>query len=168
MILGCEKDATKPGEEIPENDAELITTLGLNFTSADSSTQFMVQFQDIDGPGGADPNLPDSIFLTQGVEYAVDVIILNEATSPAVDISAEVAEEADDHLLCFSPDNSNLEVAYADSVNGLPLGLKTIWTGLTSGSGEIVVALKHQPGVKNGNCALGDTDVEVVFSFIIN
>ncbi|MFT5336173.1 MAG: hypothetical protein ACI9YL_000165 [Luteibaculaceae bacterium] len=168
IFIGCEKDNAKPGQVQTNNDAELITTLGLSFTSADSSSQFMVQFQDIDGPGGASPILPDTISLIEGVAYDVDVIILNEAASPPENIGAEVAEEAEDHLLCFTPSILDLEVSYQDSVNGLPLGLKTTWKGLNPGTGDITIALKHQPGIKNGDCALGDTDVEVVFSFIIN
>jgi hypothetical protein len=31
--------------------------------------------------------------------------------------------------------------------------------------GVVVVRLKHQPGTKNGTCAVGDTDVEVTFPY---
>jgi hypothetical protein len=31
--------------------------------------------------------------------------------------------------------------------------------------GDVKISLKHQPGIKNGSCDIGETDVELLFPF---
>ena len=47
------------------------------------------------------------------------------------------------------------------------LALQSTWKGIDSTSSMMKIALKHQPGIKNGQCDLGETDVEVEFPIII-
>jgi hypothetical protein len=51
--------------------------------------------------------------------------------------------------------------------NGLSLGLQSTWKGIKSTTSMMKIALKHQPGIKNGQCDLGETDVEVEFPIVI-
>jgi hypothetical protein len=48
--------------------------------------------------------------------------------------------------------------------NGLPIGLISIWRTRSSGDGKLKVVLKHQPGIKNGDPAIGETDIEIEFN----
>ena len=45
----------------------------------------------------------------------------------------------------------------------LEVGLATQWTVGIASVGTTQVVLKHQPGVKDGTCAPGDTDIELDF-----
>jgi hypothetical protein len=51
--------------------------------------------------------------------------------------------------------------------NGLSLGLQSTWKGINPTTSMMKIALKHQPGIKNGSCNVGETDVEVEFPLII-
>ncbi len=47
--------------------------------------------------------------------------------------------------------------------NGLELGLAADVTTTSASNGTFTISLKHQPGIKNGSCDIGETDVEVAF-----
>lgn len=84
-------------------------------------------------------------------------------------ITQEVQAEADEHLFCYTPANVNLSIIRTDieldyGVGGtLEVGLATRWTTGNASIGTTQVVLKHQPSVKDGACAPGDTDVELNF-----
>ena len=156
--------ACKDDNPAPENPEELITTLKLTFTdSANTANTFTVTFADPDGPGGNAPTTYDSIALQTNKTYLVSAQLLNESVSPAEDITLEVEEEKDDHLFGYSSTaNVNITTTDLDN-NNLPLGIQTKWKTTTASVGNTTVVLKHQPGIKTGDIALGETDVEVVF-----
>jgi len=60
-----------------------------------------------------------------------------------------------------------LEIVSIDSDGNYSIGLKTQWQAKNLTSGELTLTLKHQPGVKDGTCDPGETDVEVVFPISI-
>ena len=85
-------------------------------------------------------------------------------------MTEEVEAESDEHLGVWTTDTNYLKVTITDfDTNNppLPLGLNT----LLEVKGPIVTTmrftLKHQPGIKNGDPNLGETDVEVVFPVVI-
>jgi len=41
------------------------------------------------------------------------------------------------------------------------------WLAVSPITTNMRIALKHQPGIKNGQCDLGETDVEVEFPIVI-
>jgi hypothetical protein len=150
-------------------EGELITTV--EFTVSQSSSTAQTQFEDLDGPGGQDPNFPDTLVLNSGISQA-ELKFWNKSLSSPISITDEILEEAEDHLVCWDwiPDQPDcldfMSISRTDKdLNGLELGLKadvSIKSG-SSGSGIIRCTLKHQPGIKTGACALGETDVEVDF-----
>ena len=86
------------------------------------------------------------------------------------DITDEIKAEANDHLLCFAPMHLlnviALNITRIDKDgNGLELGLKSNWKNLVQLDGAVKISLKHQPGIKNGSCDIGETDVELLFPF---
>jgi len=170
-IAGCKKDDDKPDDhDHDHNEEEVITSLVLTFTEVGSQlpASFEFAFRDPDGAGGNSPTQFDTITLPAGTEWTCVLTVLNESTNPATDMTEEIHHEADEHLFCFEPQGANVAVVITDSDGALPLGLESTWTLGAAGSGNITVKLKHQPGVKNGECAPGETDIEVVFPMTIN
>lgn len=164
-IVACKKDVDPIEIPVPENDPELITTIQLQFTdSSNSSNKILVQFKDPDGDGGNSPVQFDSLKLPANKTWYCETTLLNESVSPTINISEEVSEEANDHLFVYTPQGVNMNIQITDKdANNLPIGLKSTWRTSNASSGTIKVVLKHQPGVKNGTEAPGETDVEVLF-----
>ncbi len=161
-----EKEVTNP--PAPDNEEEVITTLSLEFTDVNGiEPSLTATFRDPDGDGGAGPDIFDDITLQAGTTYQVSLVLLNETVSPADTISNEVLAEADEHLFCFSPQGLDLSIIRTDSDGTYELGLESEWTAGAAGSGTVKVELKHQPGIKDGSCEPGETDVEVTFEVTV-
>ena len=168
VVVGCKKDKVKPADPTPTNETELITTLELKFSGKGvlgNDTTFVVIFNDPDGDGGNAATQFDTIHLLKNSSYNVEVTLLDKSKTPADTISNEVLEEANDHLFFYSSNPIGLvNVAITDKDgNGKNLGLKSTWTTTNAGPGKVKVKLMHQPGVKDGTSATGNTDVEVDF-----
>ncbi len=147
---------------------------------------------DPDGEGVKNLEVQDEIVLRYGSTYKLTITLINELaepTSPAYDITGEVAEEGDEHIFFFAwsndlfanpAGNGNLDnradplnyegADNSKDANGLPLGLTTTWTTVDgSGAakkGTFNVVLKHQPGLKSetSSAAVGETDLDVTFN----
>lgn len=168
VVVSCKKDPIKPTDSILTDENELITTLELKFSgkgTLGSDTTFVVTFNDPDGDGGNAATQFDTIHLLKNSAYNVELTLLDKSKTLADTISNEVLEEANDHLFFYSSNPSGLvTVLITDKDgNGKNLGLKSTWTTSNVGSGKMKVKLMHQPGVKDGTSATGDTDVEVDF-----
>lgn len=134
------------------NDNEVITTVILNFENTEGTVVSAV-FNDPDGDGGAPPTV-DPITLTAG-SYGLTVQFQNRLVSPPEEITEEVDDEHDVHLVLFTgtavvgPATSNttgpLAHSYADTDgNGLPVGLANQIVA-TPGTGMLTVTLRHMP-----------------------
>ena len=173
VVVSCKKDEVKPAEPTPPNENELITTLELKFSGKGvigNDTTFVVTFNDPDGDGGNAPTQFETIHLLKNSTYKVEVTLLDKSKTPAETISNEVLAEANDHLFFYSSNPTGLvDVLITDKdSNGKNLGLKSTWTTTNAGSGKVKVKLMHQPGVKDGTSATGDTDIEVDFQVNVN
>ena len=148
-----------------QDEEELITTMNLVFTdSAGVLTTQTFSFKDPDGPGGNAPTVFDTIVLSANNTYNVAISLLNESVTPAEDITAEILNEADEHFFCFEPAISgNCIVTRTDSDGQFEIGLASKWKVLSISQGFMLIKLKHQPGVKNGTCSPGETDIEINF-----
>ncbi len=165
LTAGCKKD--KDVVEDPhhhDDDPELITSMVLEFSdTANVQPNVTVAFRDPDGEGGNAATEFDTIALAANTVYSVKITLLDESKNPAVKISDEVKTEGDEHLFCFDVTGANINVARTDSDGKYEIGLDSRWTVAAASNGTVKVTLKHQPGVKNGTCGVGDTDVEVNF-----
>lgn len=165
-LIACKKDkkptVTNPP---PVNQEELITTFRIEFTDINGvQPPVTAQFADIDGPGGNAPSAFDTIRLQSGTTYNATITLLNESVTPAENISDEVQEEGEDHLFCFDPVAAlNLAITRMDSDGTHGIGLATQWVAGAASAGDITIRLKHQPGVKDGTCGPGETDIELTF-----
>lgn len=157
------------------DEGELITTVKLSLSVA-GSTPTVYTWQDVDGPGGNAPILPDTIKLGQvtpgGSPYLGTLEFLNEQNGKTENITLEVQAEAQDHFVCWDVSSmtmppTGLVIARTDKdKNNLPIGLNTEWKTGGADFGIVKVRLKHQPGIKDGSsCELGETDVEVTFPY---
>lgn len=168
MISACTPDPIEPPADT--NEEEIITTLTLTLTdSADAAKTVTATFRDADGEGGNTPTI-DSLKLDANTTYFATVTLLDETKSPAVDISEEVEEEANEHQLFYSAGNVNVAFYYEDKDSNnppLPLGLNTKWRTGNAGTGTVRIILKHQPNTKSNNINSGETDIDITFPTLI-
>jgi hypothetical protein len=163
-LFSCEKEDTK---DIEGQEEELITTVQIAVKAEGSSDTETVKWSDIDGIGGNDPII-DTIYFNRTSNYRIYLSFLDESGTETEDITEEIKEEANDHLVC-SYNNSGIVNSTLDTDNnGLPLGLEQIVSLDTAVNGDITFQLKHQPGIKTGKCDVGATDIEVTFPVVIN
>ena len=163
LFLAGKCDKPK-GPEPPDNETELITTVKLNFQdSMNTLPAFSVQWKDLDGVGGNNPTI-DTIRLQAQTGYTVNIDFLDESKYTAENITDEVRDEDDEHMICFEPDKTGmLFIQRKDSDGNFEVGLVSGWNALGVNTGGIRIYLKHQPGVKDGTCTPGETDVDVTF-----
>jgi hypothetical protein len=165
LLQSCNKEDPKP-----PNEEELITTVEVKLSPTGGGIPVTLKFFDADGElGSIAPLFTVSGPLKASTTYAAIIELTNETINPHGDISAEVAEEANDHLFCFDVDG-NIDIDYNDEDdNGLPLGLITSWVTGQPGDAVVTISLLHQAGTKTGQCpGVGDTDVEVSFNLTVD
>jgi hypothetical protein len=161
LLQSCNREDPQP-----VNEEEVITTLQVNLAPVGGGEPVTLKFFDGDGELGAiAPVITVSGSLKPSTTYATTIQLLNETVVPADDISLEVEEEANDHLICFDG-TANISIDYEDADdNGLPLGLATSWVTGSASQGYVTISLRHQAGTKTGVCpGGGETDVEVTFN----
>lgn len=162
----CKEKEIEPGEE-----NELITTVNLKFTNAGNSQTF--KYLDLDGDGGKVATI-DKISLKPNTEYSVEIELFDESKSPKLNISEEVAAEADEHFFVYTANPASLlKYTYTDKdKNNLPVGLKGTITTTTAASGKLKVQLRHQPPVngkatKDGTANPGSDDINIDFDLAV-
>jgi hypothetical protein len=184
MLAAC------PGDDGgSSNDTELITTVVVSFAPTSGST-VTATFDDPDGDGGQAPTV-DPVNLAPG-NYTLTVQFQNRLVTPPEEITDEVRDEQNFHLVLFTgtavvgPATTNatgpLMQSYADmDGNALPVGL-TNGIVASAGSGELTVTLRHmppeQPPVKSSSTLMdamtggidsigGSTDAQVTFTVTV-
>ena len=169
MASSCSND-----DNPPVNEEELITTVAVTFTGGGQI--ITLTSRDLDGDG---PNAP---VITQtggnfvnGISYSGTISFLNELANPVDNITEEVAEEAEDHQVFYQITNNLGTFTYTDmDTDGKPIGLTFTFTTNNTGTGSLVVTLKHLPnksatGVSSGDItnAGGETDATVTFPVVV-
>jgi hypothetical protein len=164
-IQACKKDSDLPTLPEPINEPEVITSLSITFTdSANANNVIAAKFIDSDGDGGNQPTTFDTIKLKSNTTYYASLTLFNGILNE--EITPEIEEESNDHLFIFKPVDVALNISITDSDSNtppLPIGLKSKWLTGNNSNGTVQVILKHQPGIKNGTEAPGDTDVDLSF-----
>jgi len=163
LLSSCDKN---DDEQEPENESELITTVMLMMQEVGTANTVTATFRDPDGDGGNAPVQFDEIVLKPNTVYNTTITLMDESKTPAENITEEIEEESADHQFFYTPTAGlNVSVAYQDKdANNLPIGLETTVTTGAASTGKLNVTLKHQPGIKNNNIAIGETDVELDFT----
>lgn len=165
LMAGCDNEDPKP-----VNEEEVITTVRVTLTGT-GLTPVTLLYKDPDGDAGSAPaQVTVSGSLKQNSTYSATIQLLNETKTPVEDITEEVEEESAEHLFCFTKSASlNVTITATDQdANGRPIGLTSSWVTGPASQGTVTVALRHQPGTKNGQCpGGGETDIEVQFGLTI-
>jgi len=174
-LLFVLNSCSKHDDQQHNDENELITQVEILLIDTISKDTLFTVWSDMDGIGGNNPNMPDTLNLKQGKTYVgITRFYTNHDATSFHDITQEIKNEGVNHLLCFDvnsmtmPPNAGITITRADKDNnGLEIGLETMWKMNRTDIGSVKVRLKHQPGIKNGTCDPGETDVEVDFPFVI-
>ncbi len=160
-------------------DEEVITTLELHFTNVVNADEHHFEWEDLDGPGGNEPEI-DNIILPAGT-YALKIEVYNKS-NPAniIDVAEEIATEGPDHQFFFLALGGALpefSFVYSDfDSNDFPIGLESVWTfaSPTTEASQMRVVLRHELNKNALNVPLGDitlaggsTDIDVIFPLTV-
>ncbi|KOY88011.1 hypothetical protein AD998_01545 [bacterium 336/3] len=142
LFLGaCKKDDPEP-----VNEQEVITKVTVNFTNTTNSSEVVTfTYEDTDGVGGNAPVVTNGT-LKKNTSYNVSVTVTGEGNE---DITAEIAEEKDEHQIYFGFSQTTLFASFEyldkDSKNQ-PVGLSSRVTTINNnGGGTLQVILAHEP-----------------------
>ncbi|GAA4352402.1 hypothetical protein GCM10023185_12020 [Hymenobacter saemangeumensis] len=160
LLSGCSKKDPEPDN----GDKELITTAEYVLTPVGGGTTVRATFRDLDGDGGAAPTITP-LTLAANTSYTGTLTFLDETKNPAVNISDEVRQEANDHLIGYTTTPAALlTIARTDrDGNNRELGLQTTLRANAAGSGSLRIVLYHQPGTKNATTNLEGSELQVNF-----
>lgn len=166
LLSQCKKaDDVKPDE-----DNELITLVKVKFKEEGTGVIKTFEWKDNDGDGGNPPQI-DKVVLKTNTTYELTTEFWDGSKNPQVDITAEVKEKQDEHLVVYTSTPLNLlTYTYLDKDSrGYVVGLRgTVSTGSVQ-QGTLRLQLRHQPAingtpVKNGTPTPGNDDVLVDFN----
>ena len=171
LFISCSDD---PDDPVIENEQEVMTTFTYTLTPAEGGSEVVLNYRDLDGDGPEEPTITSGTLSAETI-YTGSITILNETESPAENVTEEVEEEDKDHQFFFETTVTGLTVEYTDfDGDGNPVGLSTILTTGSAGSGNLTVTLKHEPdksasGVSDGDMtnAGGETDISVTWAITI-
>lgn len=156
MLASCD-----PANPNNPNEQEVITAV--RFSAINGTDTLSFAYSDPDGDGGAVPTI-DTIVLGAARTYQVSLEVLDETKSPVDTITGEIFAEAEDHQFFYNITGANFTNTYNDlDANSLPIGLEVTWTTTTISNGNLLLTLKHQPGIKDGLISTGETDIEITF-----
>ncbi|MFY0714159.1 type 1 periplasmic binding fold superfamily protein [Seonamhaeicola sp. NFXS20] len=163
VFVSCSSDDDNDDHD---HEEELITTV--TYTLTNGNDVITLEFEDLDGEGGADGTTTVSGNLSANTTYTGSIKLLNETEDPAEDITEEVEEEGDEHEFFYSSTISDITITKEDEdEDGNPIGIETTLTTGEAGSGSLTIILKHEPTKPNDGTSTGaggSTDVEVTFS----
>ncbi|HTE49312.1 MAG TPA: hypothetical protein VK698_00455 [Kofleriaceae bacterium] len=164
-LAACGGDDAQGG-----NENEVITTVTLTFAPEGGGENVTAAFDDPDGNGGESPTI-DPIDLADGTTYAMTITFVNDLADPPEDITEEVSDESDQHMIFYTgtavdgpaseQPGAPLTHTYGDEdVNGLPIGLENTIVA-TAGTGEMTVTLRHMPPVNDTPVKTADLPQQV-------
>lgn len=172
LLHSCSKDEKAVAPPVPGN--EFLTTVGLKVTNATNAADVQYAYW-TDTTLISNP--PDSINtpvlnLKASTKYNVEVLFQDRTQTPVGDVTEEIRERQNYHLVCFTVSPTlNLTVVRTDKDTNTPaleVGLTDEFTTGAAGTGELNVQLRHQPNVKNGSCEPGSTDADVTYTINVN
>lgn len=175
-------------DPVKQDVPEFISSVELIFTPLGAGTIVTAIATDPDGIGSGNIKVDGPINLTKNTEYTLSFEILNNLAAPMdpqYNIGNEIEAEGDEHQFFFSwtntvfsnpsgdgnIDNRSDPLNYIDQdVNGLPIGLSTLWTTTdVASTGKFSLLLKHQPDLKSNTSTArdGETDIDLTFDITV-
>lgn len=171
MALGLSA-CSEHGHDHDHADHDVVTTIEIELTASDTTLGKQVfTWEDLDGPGGANPTRIDTLVLRAGMTYVGRVRIANRSVSPSRDLTPTIEAERDYHQFFYqlSDGLGALTITDKDS-RQLPVGLAFALNQSGSApAGTLSVQLSHfdDASTKNGTTPSDETDVSVVFPVVV-
>ena len=169
LLLGsCSSD-----DETPEliNEEELITTLRVTLVPEGGGTSITLTTIDLDGDGPDEPVISISSNLMAGISYNGSILLFDESSSPAENITEEVEEEADEHQFFYTIGSGLAVTATATNFDsdGNALGTEFSLVAVDTSTGLLTFTLRHEPNKPADNLATagGETDIEATFTVTV-
>lgn len=159
FLSSCSRSDTEVND-----DNEGITTVQLSFTPQSGSSK-VLDYYWRDGKG-------DVIQLEKNVDYSLSVSYLNESGLQTQDLTTEIEDESDAHLIILksTPEDLFSISAIDKDSKGRKLGLKNkVKAKNNAAGGNLRVILKHQPPINGRETKdgmdenIGSTDSDVSF-----
>ena len=167
-FTACSEEDDHDDDDDHDHEEEVITTVTYTLTNNADNSEVTLKWFDVDGDGGEAPVLTVSGALAANATYTGAIELLNETESPAEDITVEIKEEDDEHEFFFSSSVAGVSIEKTDvDEDGNPVGLETVVSTESAGTGTFTVILRHEPKKPNNGTAVdagGSTDVEVTFT----
>lgn len=167
----CKKDEQAVAPPVPEN--EFLTTVELKVVNeSDPSDAQTASWIDLDPDDDTPPDVSKAkLNLKANTKYTVQVLFWDDTKTPRGDVTAEIKERENYHLICFTATSGlDLTVKRTDHDTNSPaleVGLEDEFTTGAASSGTLNVELRHQPNVKDGTCDPGSTDADVNYQITI-
>ena len=170
-FTSCSSDDNDPKEVVEE---ELITDVTLTFTNTTDNTDTVVLASIApDGQDGASTETITGTF-TAGATYSLGLALTNESEDPADDVlNDDIIPEADEHFFKYAVSGIGLTMTRdsddTDGAEGSKLGVKTTWVAGAASSGNVQIALIHEPQTTDdsdawGTSTGGSEDLNITFS----
>jgi hypothetical protein len=149
VLTACSGVENPDGED---NENEVISTITLTFAPA-AGDPLVFAWTDPENDGSP---VIDPIVLADADDYTLSVAFTNDLAEPPEDITAEIDAESDEHQLFFTGTAVSgpagvgaaavLTHAYADTdADGAPVGLVNNVVTTGTGTGTLIVTLRHLP-----------------------
>ncbi len=167
LLNGCNKEK----DVAPTDDNEAITTATLQLTNAASATEVITAT--VENLNTTADFSKATLTLKPNTTYNARVLLSDKTKTPALNVSAEVKDEANEHLFIFTPTTGlNLTVTITDrDTNPAPgpfsVGLESRMVTGAASTGKLRLVLKHQPNTKNGTPTPGTTDLDTNFDVVV-
>jgi hypothetical protein len=167
LALAACGDSTGPGSE-----QEVISRVSLVVTPSGGGTAQTIYIDDADGLGPGAPSAQvGTLNLVQGATYTGTVLFENRLESPPENITEEVEEEDDEHMVIYTVSGTGVTLATTDvDGSGRQLGVNytiTVGGGAATGARTLRVVLCHYdptPKPATATTCGGDTDIDVTFN----
>jgi hypothetical protein len=169
FVTACSEHGSDPHDHA---EHDVVTTIELELTASDTTMgKQVITWEDLDGPGGANPTRIDTVVLRPGISYAGRVRVMNRSVSPVEDLTPTIEAERDNHQFFYqlSDGLGTLTITDKDS-RQLPVGLAFALSQSGSApAGTMSVQLSHFDNAtsKNGTTPSDETDVSVVFPVVV-
>lgn len=175
LFSACKKDDPAPPDNGADDTPARFTTLQITFTDPESNNVFRMRYQDLDGEGGAPPQL-EADALPAGLAFNAVVAVRDDSRSPSVDLTPGLLSQGTDHQFFFRVQDAALTVLYNDAdANGAPIGQRSVVISGAAGQGSLEVLLLRAPdkgaeGVEQGDPAqAGGTELlRAILPLVIN
>ena len=163
FLYSCKTDAPLQGNEY-------ITTAKIIATNQSDFTIDTFEYVNFNETVANPPQHVDTIRLKANTSYSIKLQLLNEASTPLLNLTDSITALGDKHLMIYNMDPTSGMVAVKindkDS-KGLPLGLMSTWQAKDTTNGYLRLILHHQPGSKNGTPTPGNIDFEADYPIMV-